>query len=139
MRAVCNQNSGSGLPPSWQEIGFSLRSTFSLVIGKSYIVFGVALWRAHLLALLCDENSLPNWFPLDLFTLVDGNIPNGWRFAKFSNEPDTLLQALWGYEELMDNRGHYDGLLERDPGAIQIFLKKRALYEIEAKENWGQS
>lgn len=123
MRARCVSNNGKSLSQGWSALGYTNKSEFRLSVGKEYPVYGMALWRGHLLLLLCDENGLPNWYPTEIFDISDAEMPFGWKFAYFL-EPDSLLQALWGYDELITTKGHYDALLERDEDALRIFFQQ---------------
>lgn len=124
MRILCVENNGSSLSQSWNSIGYSSKSEFHLSVGKEYAVHGMAIWRDHLLVLLCDDVSLPNWYPIKIFYVSDGRMPSGWKFTCSRRQEDSLLQALWGYDELITVKGHYDGLLERDANALRIFFEQ---------------
>lgn len=123
MRALCIYNNGQFLTSGWFRIGYTIKSEFSLNVGKEYAVYGMALWCGHLLILLNDENSLPNWYPAEIFNISDADLPFGWKFS-YSMENNSLLQALWGYDELITVKGHYDALLERDDDALRIFFQQ---------------
>src|SRR5438552_12395544 len=102
MRVTCKANLGTALPGRYFEEGYTPESVFHLVIGKEYCVFGIELYRFVILALVADETHMPNWCPIDLFTVSDPNLPSNWYFA-YHPETDFLVRAIWGYEQLVSD------------------------------------
>ncbi|MDR3413002.1 MAG: hypothetical protein P4L87_18965 [Formivibrio sp.] len=127
MRVICNSNSGKSISNRYLNLGFNVNSIFSVLIGKEYEVFAMSLWSQALFILLADENHLPSWFPLDLFSLSNPDLPGGWSFSSDLDNANGL-QALWGYERLITDTSHYDGLLERDPEALRHFYEEERLH-----------
>jgi hypothetical protein len=37
------------------------------------------------------------------------------------------LQALWSYEQLINDTSHYEGLIERDPTALRHFYEEECM------------
>lgn len=99
------------------------RSAFHVVVGREYFVFALAVYRGVLLLLLSDEDHLPNWHPIDLFSISDGRLPQDWYSAAYPGNDDGL-QFLIGYERLIMDASHYDALLERDASAMQAFQEQ---------------
>jgi hypothetical protein len=126
MRVTCKDNSGQSLSSQLYRLGYTGQSTFSVLVGKEYEAFGMSLWRGALLLLLADEHHLPNWFPLELFSLSDRRLPKDWAFSPSLNNEEGL-QALWGYGRLITDMAHYDGLMERDPEALRYFYEEERL------------
>lgn len=120
MKLICTANTGDGLSPRVLEIGYTKKSIFDVVLGREYVVFALAVYRGVPLALLSDENDLPNWYPIDLFRIVDRQLPPDWLSAAFP-QIDDGLQFLVGYEQMITDSSHYDALLEREPSALQVF------------------
>jgi len=119
MRVKCLANRGIALLPGNLH-GNTTESIFHVVVGKEYLVFAMAIWMTHVSVLLSDENHLPNWYPLELFSVADPRLPNDWLFAEdLRNEYG--LQAVWGYERLVQEPSHYDALLERIPEELKYF------------------
>lgn len=118
--AICLTNIGSALPDTWFSIGWTQKSKLDITIGRSYQIYAMALWRGHLVLLLCDDGGLPNWYPIDAFNVMSCQLPASWKFS-YVQKPGSLLQAVWGYGRLIDDPEHYDALLERDADAVNVF------------------
>jgi hypothetical protein len=126
MRVNCISQNGKSLSDQFIRLGYTEQSEFSLSVGKEYEVYAMSLWCGVILLLLADEYHLPNWFPMELFSLSDPGIPADWSFLpSLANEKG--LQALWGYERLITDASHYDGLVERDPVALRYFYEEECL------------
>ena len=119
MRIKCHSNSGQSLSKRYLTIGYFSESVFHVATGTDYTVFGISVYRGLVLYLLLDDLNLPNWFPRDLFKIVDARIEADWLCAQYQNEAG--LDFLMGYPTLVADGTHYDALLERDPGALEIF------------------
>lgn len=126
MRARCLSNDGRSLSENYKNLdGYTAESIFDVAIGKEYQVFAMSLWSGAILILLADENHLPSWFPIELFLIIDSRLPNNWAFA--STPASSYLQGLWGYELIINDPSHYDGLLERNPEALRSFYEEEKL------------
>lgn len=136
MIVKCIHNSGADLGPPTKGSFYTSQSVFHLYIGVEYEVFGLGIFWASLLALVCDETGMPSWQPVSLFEIDPQTLPPKWEFAVKSpavaegdETPDRWV-ALWGYPELVRNASHNTGLLERDRGALDLFfheVAKRAM------------
>jgi hypothetical protein len=126
MRAICKANSGEFLSNELLRLGHTDKSIFSVSVDKEYEVFAMSLWRGAILILLADEHHLPNWFPMELFSLSAPCLPSDWSFVHSPTNKDGL-QALWGYERLIIDVSHYEDLIERDPEALRHFYKEERL------------
>lgn len=125
MKVKCRANSGKALTPKYLALGDTPQTVFHVAIEKEYKVFAVAVYRGVVLLLLSDEDELPNWYPVDLFSMSHGRIPEEWFSAMYPGNDDGL-QFLMGYPRIVSDESHYDALLERDPSAIEAFrLEKR--------------
>lgn len=91
---------------------------------------GIGLFDTILLGLLCDDTGKPNWLPIGLFDIAEQDIPTDWRFslldgkAASGGESSNRWIAKWGYPELVDELRHSDQLIEREPGALDIFFRQ---------------
>jgi hypothetical protein len=119
MRVTCNANTGKALTTK-ALIGYTPDSIFHVAIGQEYPVFGVAVYRGATLLLLSDDNDLPNWYPVDLFTISEAKVSKDWYSASYQGSGEAL-QFLMGYERLVTDEGHYDGILERFPADLEVF------------------
>jgi hypothetical protein len=120
MQVLCIANRGAALSASYPALGNTPRSEFHVQIGREYKVFAVAIYIGATLLLLADDDHLPNWYPLDLFSISQAQIPSDW-FATAYRGNEGGLQFLLGYERLVSDESHYDALLERDPEALKLF------------------
>ena len=127
MRVTCNANTGKALTTKYL-IGYTSESIFHVAIGREYTVFAVAVYRGATLLLLSDDNDLPNWYPVDLFSISDARVPQDWFSATYPENSDSL-QFLFGYERLVSDESHYDGLLERVPADLAAFRMEKAKRE----------
>ncbi len=127
MRVICSANTGKALTTK-NLIGNTAESVFHVAIGKEYSVFAAAVYRGATLLLLCDENGLPNWYPVDLFSISDARVPQNWYSATYPRN-EHGLQFLLGYEQIVTDESHYDALLERSPEAIETFRRMTQVIE----------
>jgi len=116
----CRTAWGKGLPQNFRGLFYTERSVFHVTEGLDYEVYGLSLFNAGLVVLLKDDSGVPNWYPVEFFTVLDGKIPEGWHFGYHISE-DSNTDAFWGYEQLVNDPTHQQGLLERDPAALDFF------------------
>jgi hypothetical protein len=69
------------------------------------------------------ELGYPNWYPAELFDVIDRKLPSNWHYA-FLGIP-SYLNAIWGYDELVNVEGHFDKISEREESALMVFVKRR--------------
>ena len=124
MRVTCTSNLGKALPSKYFDLGYTEESVFDVSVGKEYPVFGIALWKSTLLLLLSDEYDLPNWHPIELFSVSDSRLDDSWLFAAYDRHPHEV-DAVWGYERLVRDVSYWEALLERDPDALKAFFQER--------------
>lgn len=126
MRATCVSKKGKAFSDQLIRAGYTVNSDFALSVGKDYEVYAMSLWCGVIMLLLADEHHLPNWFPMELFSLRDSRVPADWSFLQsLANEKG--LQAIWGYERLITDASHYDDLIERGPTALRHFYEEECL------------
>ena len=130
MRVTCNANTGKALTTKYL-IGNTPESIFHVAIGREYTVFAIAVYRGATMLLLSDENDLPNWYPIDLFSVSDARVPQDWYSATYPGSGDAL-QCLLGYQRIVSDESHYDGLLERSPTDLDVFRMEKAKSECPA-------
>jgi hypothetical protein len=82
----------------------------------------MALWTYGLGVLIIDDTGRPNWKLIDLFVVVDGQLPGNWEFAAVTQREPVL--ALWGYPALVRDPDHHDNLVERKLSAMDAFLRE---------------
>lgn len=121
MKVICEFSNGQNLSEEYWEIGFSKKTIFDVNIGSEYLVYGISLWRKQFFYLICDEYNLPNWYPAEIFKVVDNRISKNWKFKLSEFYDEYSVEALIGYPELIDIENHYAELIERDSEALKIF------------------
>lgn len=114
---------GEKLSEVFLRIGWTHQSMFHLTVDREYDVLGICLTREALQYLVWDDVERPQWYPVSAFVVTDDTLSPEWHFHIFP--PYSNVTAVWGYRELSDE-DHFDGLAERDPGALQVF-RERAL------------
>jgi hypothetical protein len=123
MRVDCIANTASDLSEKHFMIGYTDESVLNLARGRNYKAFGISLYRGVLHFLVCDETDLPNWYPSEVFQIVDPKIPSHWLV--FSRPDNAVgLQLLISYPAMIEDEFHYDDLLERDTAALDVFRKE---------------
>ncbi len=127
MRVTCNANTGKALTTKYL-VGNTPESVFHVTVGREYAVFSVAVYRGATMFLLSDDDGLPNWYPVDLFSISDARMPHDWFSAAYLGTGDHL-QFLIGYERIVSDESHYDGLLERTRVDLEAFQMERAKVE----------
>lgn len=104
-----------------------------LALSQVYIVYGFSVWHNMLHYLLNipygDRYIRPDWYPADLFEVVDSLLPNNMYFRYFGLDDKRGVNALCGYKELIYDYGHYHDLIEYEMKALQIFQYR--MQEIE--------
>lgn len=138
MIVLCEANTGSSLPKHAWRHGESEKTRFSpLKVGCEYVVYGL-MFRPNGVDYLVfpviqdsDWKHGPYWMPGALFKIMDSMLPS-WRMCLTEYQPGyqslyTMhgITALIGYDDLVGNPGHYDGILDRDPEQIQIFFVEK--------------
>jgi hypothetical protein len=128
MRVLCNAKKARMSPKERPMAAFETESEFDLTISKEYTVFATAIWDTMILLLLADDYGLPNWHPVEIFSLTENRLPDDWFFSTtVANEHG--VQAILGYKRLIEDPTHYEALLERDQSALNIFNQERARKE----------
>ena len=125
MRVLCKSNSGKSLSAKHFEIGYTSSTDFDLEQGKEYVVYAIILSKGLLSYLIVGEGSLPSWYPAELFSLTRKDLPVDWYFAFLGEDEGFVVNAIWGYEELVENDDHFDGLSNLNKLDIEMFLESK--------------
>jgi hypothetical protein len=125
MRVKCTANSGNALTKQYLDVGYTLESVFKITQGREYQVFAVGIYGGATLILLSDDDDLPNWYPINLFSVADDRVPRDWHIAYFPGGGNAL-QLIIGYERLVLDEAHYDNLLERSSVDLEIFRLEKS-------------
>lgn len=126
----CVGSTGASLGAPVRGDFYTADTVFHLRVGADYLVLGMGLFETVLLVLVCDDTGLPNWLPIGLFEFGVATMPAEWEFAVLDGraasggEGSNPWAARWGYSELVQDSGHSDGLINRDPAALDVFSRE---------------
>ena len=124
MKIKCVANDGKVLSHIYGVLGDSDETKYPIKIGEVYNVYGQKIFKGTLNYLIVGtRENLPSWYPVELFEVVDSLLPLEWYYEFYGY--DCLVNAIWGYKELVLEENHHDELLEREDKAIRIFLKRK--------------
>lgn len=106
---------------------YTSENSEELLPGSEYIVYGQCLVADCLLYLIDpirEGLSRPFWYPASMFSVCNAKLSCEWHFVlyprgNFSGD----VKAVWGYEQLANSSEHFIGLMERDPKALEIFVR----------------
>ena len=127
IEARCVGGIGADLGVSSSRFFHTDRTIFHVQVGTVYHGLGMGIWETVLMILVRDDTGGPSWLPVGLFDISASHLPEDWEFvildriAASGGDASNRWVAMWGYPELVRNRGHSDGLIERDPKALGIF------------------
>lgn len=122
MRARCEASSGASLTAEYLRAGYTQRSAFGVSEPTVYQVHGMCLQRSILCYLVKNDRAEPEWIPALAFEVVDDSLPADW-FFDFNPNPG-LVEAVWGYEQLVREPGYFDRLSRREAGAVEVFRNR---------------
>lgn len=122
MRVRCETNVGAGLPPEYLHAGYTERSAFGVHVGAEYSVHAMCLMRSVLCYLVTNERAQPEWIPASVFEVIDDTLPADWLFD-FSPNPG-LVEAVWGFSELVSEPGYFDRLTLHEEAAVRVFRNR---------------
>lgn len=120
MEVTCIKEHADG--KSEISMGYNYGGAPEVTAGLSYPVAGMSVYAGVVMVLIREDAQLPDWYPMEMFDVRDPRMPSHWLFAQYPGSE--YLQALWGYEELVNDEFHYDALLERENGALVIFSNR---------------
>ena len=105
---------------------------YGLEIDKEYIIMGLLVYQdTKCIYYLTDVNGKPDWFPYLLFEVTDNSIPKHWFVKIYVKNDDSYIYSICGFNELCNDIGFYDKLLERDETALRIYFKRKIELENE--------
>ena len=135
MQVKCKYTLGSDLPPKALK-GKGFKSTnFNLEIGALYSVYSIVLINGVVRYLTLDRwQTVPFWYPAELYTIEDPLLPPGWYFKYFFPPTCVGVEALWGYKEMIFDSQHFNDLIEREDEAVRTFIKRK-----EEIDSWNEA
>lgn len=125
MRVLCIGSRGSDLSEEViRNTGNTPNTIFPVIVGVEYTVRGILLGtNGRLNVMVLGGHGWPTWFPIELFVVVDGELPSGWEFTEIDSGGGSV-RALWGYPTLIRDTRHLDDLSDRKKPAREAFLRE---------------
>ncbi len=133
MIVKCVADQGYSLPRDYRGLHFTERTRFDLTPGRSYRVYEMALFNAGLVVLVTDDYRQPNWYPMELFEVEDGNLPDNWCFA-LRNGGRAGTQAVWGHPRIVNDPALDEALAGQDDDARVVFRREVMIADAEEPE-----
>jgi hypothetical protein len=99
-----------------------------LVVGKTYVVFGIAINHGEPWYLVCEEedDTYPKPHLGAFFAIIDPAIPPGWAVALDGNAgPFAILPRMWA-----EDASFLERLVDEDPEALARFAELRKQHEL---------
>lgn len=128
MKVLCLYRLNSDVPEALRLNSNFTAAEYDLVVGRVYDVFGQAIFEGRLIYLVDPESACkPNWYPAELFDVVDRMLPASWKFAFFGRHYLNDLGAIWGYADLVEEPDHFNALAERHSEALRVFERQKIL------------
>jgi len=132
MRVSCEKNTGVSLSIAYKEKGYDDNVEFPLLIGKSYVVYGITLWTGQIWYLIVGENKqFPEWLPEELFIVSETKLSKYWHYNKNQTLSENQIKAVWGYKELVEQSSHYDKLVDQDEDVLHVFVHYKKMMDEE--------
>ena len=104
---------------------------FPLTFGKVYVVYSMYLTDEGIVKyLIISDGGRNYWYPPELFDITDNRLPSCWQYAFWGDDERIPILAMWGYEEIVNRKDHYDDLIERKSSALSIFYARRREIEL---------
>lgn len=134
MKVRCVFKQESKVPDDLLALGYTPNSVFDITFDRVYTVYAMCIWQGMLhYLILDDEDPGPDWYPWRVFEVVDSRLPCSWQFGFIGGTAESPLQPIWGYGDLVLDRGkHYVDLIEREPQALGVFADRQN--EIDSEE-----
>ncbi|MDT7726628.1 MAG: hypothetical protein QOI21_3204 [Actinomycetota bacterium] len=120
MKLKCQFNNGKDLPAQRHGLYYTERSVFHVSVGRTYEVYAMTLYKKGITVLVLDDVRQPNWYPVELFEVVGGDLPDDWKFAR-RGEGEHGTEAIFGYPELVDDESHLESLVGLKKRALEVF------------------
>lgn len=102
---------------------------YDIEMNKEYTVYGIMKYNDTIYYLIIGEyNMVPQWFPSDLFEIMDNRKPFNWIYSdKIENNQN--INYIESYEKLSKDYDHMTNLIDMNSNDIKIFLKEKELID----------
>jgi hypothetical protein len=131
MILLCTSNRSDVLGEAQRGRAVALGVEYPLSIGRRYWVAGMLIWETTLSLIINGDDGAPTTAPAGFFEQVPVEVPGDWSFVigpgvgmSGSRLWENPLVAMWGYPELIEDRGHLDALLDGDSDACAVFYRR---------------
>lgn len=137
MKVKCLYNSGKDLKKQTLAQGYTNQSEMYLELNKSYNVYGICYDNGIFHYLVLSMHKQPDWYPSELFTIIDKRISYRWYFEKYDLDanPNRIIEAIWGYYELVKLENHFDDLANREDEALSTFMERKEQMDLEFSDD----
>lgn len=127
MMCLCKYSKYGDVPSEEKSTDAMDGVVYDIVVGTKYTIYGQSIFKGRLKYLIDpQDNSHPNWYPAELFDILDGSPGLNWEFQYFPRDARDDLGALWGYRELVHNVEHFNNLAEREDAALLDFARQKS-------------
>jgi hypothetical protein len=136
MIVTCRLNHAGELPETWLEPAAGLRADtrFPLTVGRSYVVYALALRGGQVRFFIQDDDELysPMAYPALLFEVEDDRVSSWWHFRRTPENLDH--DVIFAIREWACDDYFYDRLTDGNPEELRIFRNARQRLESEVHE-----
>lgn len=96
-----------------------------VTIGKEYEVHCLSIFKGLVDLQIVDDLGYPAWYPLVLFEVTDGTLPNDWQCRCFTNNeaPGGASMAI-GPEFVVKDEASLQAMIELDADQVDRFWKR---------------
>lgn len=123
MKVLCLHNHTRHLTDEHYRTGVSRNFEESIEIGKIYNIYGMCLFGGKLDYLLVNKYNKPSFHAADYFRVIENVIPEYWQF-KFNQSGLYMVNAIWGYEKMVNDERHYNDLILDEGEAVSYFFEE---------------
>jgi hypothetical protein len=104
--------------------------SFPVALNKEYTAAAMGIFMGCTVYLIhTEKGDRPDFLPAPLFGLIDGRISLQWKLWVTNDFDPYKTECVFGYHEIADSAHHLDDLLNGEPDAVQIYLKR--LHDID--------
>ena len=106
--------------------------------GTEYGVYGMMFIQNRVDYLACRTEDLPRFLPSWLFDVRVSSLPSGWKICNVVYDKGYFplyekfgVSCLVGYEELVTNPIHYEGIIDLEEDDLRKFFRIKNQIDLE--------